>query len=89
MQEQLIRMLVELVVDLAMFFDSCDDSVLDPDDAVKQLEWIGYKFAGLSPEARQEVIAVMRDIAARDRETYGAFLATWIDELGAWDEPQE
>ncbi|GAA1696914.1 hypothetical protein GCM10009733_110220 [Nonomuraea maheshkhaliensis] len=67
-EDALIRTLAELVVDLAWFFESCDDSTLDSRDAVRQLEWIAYKLDALSAEDRLRLIALIRERAETEAD---------------------
>ncbi|WP_157520111.1 barstar family protein [Herbidospora daliensis] len=64
----LVRTLAELVMDMAWFFESCDDSVVDPDDAVKQMEWISHKLGTLPTEARTRLIALIDERAESEPE---------------------
>ena len=62
----LVRTLVGLVVRRDWFFEGCDDEVLDPDDAVKQLEWSAHFLGGLSEADRQIFLATLAELAAEE-----------------------
>jgi hypothetical protein len=81
--EALVRTLTELVMDVAWFLESGDDSVIDPDDAVKQLEWISYKLCGLPAEDRSRLIALIRERAEAESEpAFREFLKESPEALG-------
>ncbi|MEO3788499.1 hypothetical protein ABGB12_34675 [Actinocorallia sp. B10E7] len=64
----LVRTLVGLVVQRDWFFEGCDDEVLDPDDAVKQLEWSAYVLGGLSETDRRAFLAVLAELTAEETD---------------------
>ena len=60
--------LIMLVVHQLWFLDSCDDEVVDLDDAVKQMEWISYVLDRQSEADRRTIIAVVADLAAEEQD---------------------
>ncbi len=64
------RSLVEIVVSLAYFLDSSDDTIIDPDASVEMLEYISGRLRELGTEERAEFVRQVEDIAA-DAESAG------------------
>ncbi|MFC4062276.1 hypothetical protein ACFOWE_28575 [Planomonospora corallina] len=86
-EDLLVRTLAELVVDLAWFFESCDGSVLDLDDAVEQQEWIGHKLAGLPGEDRRRLAELVRERARTETDpAFREFLEVFPEALELEDE---
>lgn len=82
-----VRTLAELVVDLAWFLESGDDSVVDLDDAVKQLEWISHKLSLLPAKDRSRLIALVRERAEAEPESeFREFVVTFPEAMGLHDE---
>ncbi|TKK90839.1 hypothetical protein FDA94_03495 [Herbidospora galbida] len=85
--DALVRTLAELIVDLTWFLESCDDTVVNPDDAVKQLEWISHKLGALPTEDRLRLITIIRERAQSETEPeFRAFLVTFAATSGLIDE---
>ncbi|MGP4094286.1 hypothetical protein [Nonomuraea sp. KM90] len=83
----LVRTLAELVMDLAWFLEGSDDEVVDPDDAVKQLEWISYRLCQLSAGDRSKLIALIRERAESESDpAFREFLQESPEALGLLDE---
>ncbi|MBX6382839.1 MAG: hypothetical protein IRZ07_07665 [Microbispora sp.] len=86
-EDLLVRTLAELVADLAWFFESCDDSVLDLDDAVRQQEWIAYKLAGLTGEDKRRLTELVRERARTETDpAFREFLENFPEAVGLEDE---
>ncbi|MEV0626785.1 hypothetical protein [Nonomuraea wenchangensis] len=84
--ETLVRNLAGLVVDLAWFLESADDSVVDPDDALEQLEWISHRFSQLPAGDRFRLIALIRERAESESEPeFREFLKTFPEAAGLLD----
>jgi hypothetical protein len=82
----LVRALAGLVVQHDWFFESCDDSVLDPDDAVKQLEWSAYVLGRLSEADRQAFLTVVAELAAEETDRgLREFMETYGEDMGLLD----
>jgi hypothetical protein len=78
---------MRVVVQAAAFFELCDDDVLDPDIAVKQLEWIVWELGKLDPREREALVAfVLREAEATNDSRYRAFLLSFPDVFGLRDE---
>ena len=78
---------MRVVVQAAGFFELCDDDVLDPDIAVKQLEWIAGELHKLDPKEREALVAfVLREAEATNDPRYRAFLLSFPDAFGLRDE---
>ncbi|MEU4572187.1 hypothetical protein ACBI99_14395 [Nonomuraea sp. ATR24] len=84
--ETLVRNLAGLVVDLAWFLESADDSVVDPDDALEQLEWMSHRFSQLPAEDRLRLIALIRERAESESEPeFREFLKAFPEASGLLD----
>jgi hypothetical protein len=57
-----MKTLAEIVVGAAAFLEFASDEILDPDDAVQQLEDIGFQLLQASPAEKQAVLEVCRAI---------------------------
>ena len=80
------EILMRVVVQAAAFFELCDDDVLDPDIAVKQLEWVSSELQRLDPEAKEALIAFAQaEAEATDDPSYRAFPFALPDGLGLLD----
>ncbi|NRQ31484.1 hypothetical protein HII36_06465 [Nonomuraea sp. NN258] len=83
----LLRTLAELLMDLAWFLEGSDDDVIDPDDAVRQLEWISYRLRQLPPGDRSALIALIRERAESESEpAFQEFLKEAPQAFGLLDE---
>ncbi|WP_083959106.1 hypothetical protein [Herbidospora mongoliensis] len=81
--DELVRTLAELVVDMTWFLESCDDTVVNPDDAVKQMEWISHKLGTLPAEDQSRLIALIRERAESEPEPhFRTFLETFAENSG-------
>ncbi|GAB3989889.1 hypothetical protein GCM10029978_116220 [Actinoallomurus acanthiterrae] len=84
---ELVRQLLKAVVAYTQFFDTCDDSVLDDNTAIKQTEYAGYLLNQLGDTDRQRLIDELASLAAletdpSDRE----YLQTFAYAVGLIDE---
>jgi hypothetical protein len=85
--ETLVRMLAELLTDLAWFLESADDSAVHPDDAVKQLEWMSHRLRQLPSEDRLRLVALVNERAESEPEpAFREFLKTFPEAVGLFDE---
>ncbi len=64
----LVRALVGLVAQHDWFFESCDDEVLDPDDAVKQPEWSAHVLSELPETDRRAFLAVLAELSTEETD---------------------
>lgn len=63
-----VRDLIMLVVHQLWFLDSCDDEVVDLDDAVKQMEWISHVLDRRSEADRRTILAVVAELADEEQD---------------------
>lgn len=61
---ELVRQLLKAVVAYTRFFDTCDDSVLDDDTAIKQTEYAAYLLDQLADTDRQRLVEELSTLAA-------------------------
>ena len=59
--------LMRMVLQAAAFFELCGDEVLDPDTAVKQLQWIAAELARLDADESEALLAFVRREAEATR----------------------
>jgi hypothetical protein len=80
--------LMRIVVGVAMFFEGSEDDVIDPDVALKQLEWIHWELDRLDPGEREALVAFVHAEAeaADDDPRYRAFLLEFPKAMGLRDE---
>lgn len=67
MVDSLRRILVELVIDMAFFFEMTDDRVLDPDMAVEMLESLSFHLNKMDAEERIIFLDLLRESAKKYR----------------------
>ncbi|MFD0905237.1 hypothetical protein [Actinomadura sediminis] len=60
----LVRRLLDMVVTFTWFFDTCDESVVDDDMAVKQLEQIGHAMHQLPAADKLRLVEELATMAA-------------------------
>jgi hypothetical protein len=78
---------MRVAVQSAAFFELCPDEVLDPDLALKQLEWIASELHRLDSDARDELVAFVQEEArATDDRRYRTFLLEFPQSFGLRDE---
>jgi hypothetical protein len=79
--------LMRIVLDAAAFFELSGDDVVDPDIAVKQLEWISWELKQLNPSARDAFVALaLAEAEATQDPRYRTFLLEFPEGLGLRDE---
>jgi hypothetical protein len=57
------RTLVQVIAQVAVFLEFADESVLDPDAAVKQQEDMAFRLQQLGPEDRREFARLLFEVA--------------------------
>ncbi|MEU1415296.1 hypothetical protein [Streptomyces sp. NPDC005731] len=62
----LTHALAEALVDVLWFIEGCEDEQMDPDDAVKVLEGFAHLVSTLSNDQRQELMALIGEMAAAE-----------------------
>lgn len=75
MEKQRLRPLVEAFVWPLMFFDTCNDDLLDPDVAVQQMENISAALDDLDAPLRGVVVQILEDLA---RESHRPEVRDWL-----------
>jgi hypothetical protein len=79
--------LMRIVLEAAAFFELCDDEVLDPDIALKQLEWSSWQLGRLDPEEQATLVAFAeREAEATSDHRYRSFLLAFPEAFGLRDE---
>lgn len=82
----LVKDLVALAVELTWFFETCDDEDLNPDDAVRQMEWIAHVLGRQTGDDRELILTVVREMAASEqRPEVREFLETFPENMGLID----
>ncbi len=72
---------------MTWFFDSGDDSVVDLDAAVKQMEWMSHKLSTLPAEDRSRLIALVDERAESESDPeFREFLSSFAETSGLLDE---
>lgn len=80
---KLVKDLIALAVELTWFFESCDDDDLNPDDAVRQMEWIAHVLGEQSQEDRELILTVVHEMAENaERPEIREFLETFPENMG-------
>jgi hypothetical protein len=57
------RTLVQVIAQVAVFLEFADESVLNPDAAVKQQEDMAFRLQQLGPEERREFARLLLEVA--------------------------
>jgi hypothetical protein len=57
------RTLVQIIAQVAVFLEFADESVLDPDAAVKQQEDMAFRLQQLAPADRREFARLLFEVA--------------------------
>ncbi|MFV2176747.1 hypothetical protein ACFHW2_21435 [Actinomadura sp. LOL_016] len=65
---ELVRQLLETVVAFTRFFDTCDESVVDDDTAVKQLEQVSYVMSQLSDADKLRLVEELAAMATGESD---------------------
>lgn len=63
--------LIVALIDVCVFFDTCDDNTVDPDAAVKQLEQIAFYLRRLDPVTQQHFLEAARSLADIEKSARG------------------
>ncbi|GAA2617781.1 hypothetical protein GCM10010411_61390 [Actinomadura fulvescens] len=83
----LVRRLLEAIVAYTWFFETCDDSVLDDDTALKQMEYAAYLLGQLPDGDKQHLVEELAAIAAAETDpAYREFIATFSFAMGISEE---
>lgn len=61
---ELVRQLLKTVVAYTRFCHTCDDSVLDDDTAIKQMDYAAYLLGRLAGTDRQRLVEELATLAA-------------------------
>jgi hypothetical protein len=82
------EVLMRIVVGAAMFFEGSGEDVIDPDVALKQLEWIHGELDRLDSGERNALVAFVHAEAeaANDDPRYRTFLLEFPKAMGLRDE---
>jgi hypothetical protein len=81
------EVLMTIVVHAAAFFELSGEDAVDPDAALKQLEWISWELERLDPDAKEALIAFVLAEAEAERDPRRrAFLFEFPQALGLRDE---
>lgn len=84
---ELVRQLLKAVVAYTQFFDTCDDSCLDDDTAIKQTEYAAYLLNQLADADRQLLIEELTSLAALETDPSDRdYLAKFAYAVGLVDE---
>ncbi|MCA9640088.1 MAG: hypothetical protein KC492_05310, partial [Myxococcales bacterium] len=91
--QRLVEVLVEVLVQLTGFYELCSDDVLDPDDALNQLENVVSILDPLSTKDKARVAAKVCSMLEEARASgaskeWVAFLEGEPDGLGLLDEQE-
>jgi hypothetical protein len=75
--------LARIVLDLLLFLELSDDSTVDPDAAVTQMESVAANLQALAPNDRGQFVALTEQYAderepGRDRDFLRALPAAWV-----------
>lgn len=88
------RILMQLILDLAMFLDSSGEDTIREDAAVDQLEYIAGTLQDLTPEERDEFVRYIGDRALEarsngERQEFVEFLESFPESAGLIEEVSE
>ena len=81
--------LARTVVNIAGFFELCEDDVVDPDVAVDSLQAISSWLHEASPAELEAVRAAATDRAAREEGEAREFFANFMELMGLEDLPED
>lgn len=80
---RLMTQLLKAVVAYTWFFETCDDSVLDDDIALNQMEYAAYLLNQLSDEDKQRLIQELTTLSASEKDpAYREFLESFAFATG-------
>jgi hypothetical protein len=78
---------MRIVIDASAFFELSGDDVIDPDIALKQLEWIHWELERLDPDEKETLIAfVLAEAEAANDPKLRDFLSGFPQAMGLRDE---
>jgi hypothetical protein len=81
------EVLLQIVVHTTAFFELSDKDVIDPDVALKQLEWIHWELDRLDPDEKETLVAfVLAEAEATRDPRVRAFLLEFPQGMGLRDE---
>lgn len=63
--------LIAALIDVCVFFDTCDDDTVNPDAAVQQLELIAFHVRNLDPLTQQHFLEAARSRADFEKSARG------------------
>jgi hypothetical protein len=89
-QPELVSQLLKVIVGYTWFFESCDDETLDPDTAIKQMEYASYLLGQLGEADRSRLVRELRTLAEAEPDGgYREFVKTFAFTMGLVDEQDE
>jgi hypothetical protein len=63
-----LEIVVEALLDCLMFLELSDDEAVNPDDAVRMMEWVAHLLGDLSPADRLHLTELTEARAAREED---------------------
>jgi hypothetical protein len=63
-----LEIVVEALLDCLMFLELSDDEAVNPDDAVRMMEWVAHLLGDLSPADRLRLAEMAEARAAREED---------------------
>jgi hypothetical protein len=80
---QLVTQLLKAVVAYTWFFETCDESTVDDDTAIKQQEYAGYLLNQLSDADKGRLADELANLAASETDpAYREFVETFAFAMG-------
>ncbi|MGW2307726.1 hypothetical protein [Actinomadura luteofluorescens] len=80
---QLVTQLLRAVIAYTWFFETCDETMLDDDTALKQQEYVAHLLNQLSNADKQRVADELATLAASETDpTYREFVETFAFTMG-------
>ncbi|GAA2425637.1 hypothetical protein GCM10010191_42450 [Actinomadura vinacea] len=80
---QLVTQLLQAVVAYTWFFETCDESVLEDDTAIKQQEYAGYLLNQLSDPDKRHLVDELAALAAGETDpAYREFVERFAFAMG-------
>ncbi|MEU8801276.1 hypothetical protein [Spirillospora sp. NPDC048819] len=80
---QLVTQLLKAVVAYTWFFETCDESELDDDTAMQQMEYAGYLLNQLSDVDKRRLVDDLAALAANETApAYREFVTTFAFAMG-------
>jgi predicted acetyltransferase len=79
----LVTQLLKVVVAYGWFFETCDESVVDDDTAIKQQEYAGYLLYQLSDMDKRRLVDELTALAESETDpAYREFVETFAFAMG-------